>query len=157
MAGRCLYKTLGISMRRFATMMPMLALTLAAVLPLAQAHCAFMRTPGPDRLVSMIPASAGGPASVDHSCCTLPKSDAPPSTDKGCPCLQIPPATLSAAVTLVAPSPGGLVAMLPAASPVVMPHRATMRITDSPGTPPNSSILVDPHPLRGPPSFLPLS
>jgi hypothetical protein len=136
-------------MRRFATIVPVLALALAAALPLAQAHCMFMGAPVPDR-------TRVAPMAADHSCCKLPASDAPARDEDGCPCLQIPPATLSVVVTLVAPSPGGLVAMLPAAAPTVMPHGASMRVTDLPGTPFTSSHPIAPHPLRGPPSFLPL-
>jgi hypothetical protein len=130
-------------MKRSVTAM---ALLLAVLLPLAQAHCVVMGAPE-------APGSARGPMKADHSCCA-PAPAASPEHAKpadSCPCLQLPPGTLPQAVLAAPTTPAALFALVATATSAL-----TVAVAEAPapaldiGSPP---LPDDPgaHGLRAPP------
>jgi hypothetical protein len=118
-----------------------LAISLAALLPLAQAHCMWMP----------LQARAAAAESSCHGCCeSAPAHDAQPAGPIECPCFQLPPSTIPA--TSVAAPPSG---------PVVATFDATVAAiarTDIPAPTPASDVGSPPlpiatgaHGLRAPP------
>ena len=91
-------------MRRMPIPSLVIAVMLAVLLPLEQAHCAFM---GLQRHVTPVAATAP----TGHECCESPPASAPghhptpESVPQGCSCAQLPVVTLPAAVTVASDAP----------------------------------------------------
>ena len=96
--------------------MMLLALMLSALLPLEQAHCAFMTAgavePDGDEHTAT--------STADHDCCPGDETPngAPPPPPCCCPWVQLPAATAAAKVTVPPPVSGAhLLATMPASTP----------------------------------------
>ena len=114
----------------------MLAIAIAVLLPLESAHCLWMKAPR---------ATPHSSASANHACCPAPAS----RPASACPCLELPPAALTALV--VAPPLERAVAVAPAAVDAAPIARVALGIVvPADETPPDVSA-PPPRPARGPP------
>lgn len=86
--------TPGDPMKRMSRPFVALAALLAVVMPLEQAHCAWM---GLENRASAVTCNAPS----KHDCCapTAPSQSQPTKAPANCPCLQLPPASLPAGIT----------------------------------------------------------
>ena len=82
----------------------MLALLVAVLLPLEQAHCALMPLRAAASAVQADHHDADGDDCCDESS-TAPKPTSPTNSPCCCPCLQLPAATAPASISIPAPVP----------------------------------------------------
>jgi hypothetical protein len=134
------------SMKRKPAVYGIVAALLAVLLPLEQAHCAWMNFQPP---VSASGERSGG----DHSCCA--SSDAPQKTAPApleCACVKLPAAALTTdVVSASAPLAASPIAELPEVAATFIPGSApALRAPLDVGSPP---LPDDPgaHGLRAPP------
>jgi hypothetical protein len=88
-------------MRRSSLPFLVLAVALALLLPLEQAHCMWM---GP----ASRSAASRAPMAADHACCTGHAASQTDHATTECPCLRLPPAAIAQAVTIASPGPSVL-------------------------------------------------
>ena len=125
----------------------LIAVLLAALLPLEQAHCLWMGVPAR--------TSATATMSPDHRCCSRSAPAVPRNDDKAeCSCIQLPAGTLP---------PSVVVSSAPSSTPLASneataaPEPRALLVAPVPaldvGSPP---LLADPgaHGLRAPPASL---
>lgn len=136
-------------MKRLNGALGTLAILLAALLPLEQAHCLFMPLQaGPTQCA---PASTGA---MDHSCCApSPAPAAQPQHGEGptaCPCFDLPSGTVPQSVVATPHLLSSQVVLFTMSS-LAAPRAATAPAPAlDVGTPP-VPIAVDAHGLRAPP------
>lgn len=134
-------------MKRLRSTWAVLAVVLAALLPLEQAHCLWMAP------ASGKAACAPASESSDHSCCAPAPNTGPQhqSAPSDCPCIQLPSGTLPAATAPTWLPASQLVAWVEVttfltAEPAVSAPAPALDV----GSPP-LLIAVDAHGLRAPP------
>jgi hypothetical protein len=129
-----------------------LAASLAVLLPLEQAHCAWM---GLEKQASR---SAGG-MSPDHSCCrplakSMPhRGPQPEAASQGCMCEQLPKGAIPAAIALGLEAPTVTSFAMPTAPSLHPPVSIVTETVPAPdvGWPPPPHVTAA-HGLRAPPA-----
>jgi hypothetical protein len=138
-------------MRRMPIPNLVLAAALALLLPLEQAHCAWM---GFQRHAAPVTASSAS----GHECCSsraASRQDQPAHPERdatGCVCEALPAGTLPLVITARAEAPSAAVLAIPTAKAVIAPVSVVRQTAPAPDV--GSSPLPDDpgaHGLRAPP------
>ena len=134
-------------MRRMSKPFVVFAALLAVLMPLEQAHCAWMA------LEKRAPATTRN-VSSEHDCCapTAPSQSQPTETPAGCPCVQLPlgslPASIASVQVLPTVTSAITLALAPAISPVLTTEAPAPALDV--GSPP-LPVDLGAHGLRAPP------